>query len=308
MLARRDFLGVAGIAPFALQAKCMGAKNCIFLVLTGGPSQLDTWDLKPDAPREIRGPFRPIRTNVPGIEISEIFPQMAEHADKYALIRSVYSEATPHLHKDGLSLIDTATEGWITLPRPIGFMGGSKSAESRESWREPEQFGEPSSWTGSFADNCGRALLLVENGVRFVRVNMFETVFHRKTWDSHGSGPFSTIRDYKDVVGPAFDQAHAWLLSDMSKSGLLESTLVVAMGEFGRSPRINPSGGRDHWTKCQTVVMAGGGIRGGQIYGSSDTNGSEPKDHPVSVTRIMATVGEITGKRTGAEPVRELFI
>jgi len=280
-ISRRDFLGGAA-------ALCLGGplsasrekKSCILVVLTGGPSQLDTWDLKPDAPSEIRGPFRPIRTNVPGIEISEIFPRMAGHADKYALIRSVYSDAEP-THEHGLDAIDTATAGWTTLPGPIGFMG-SRAAPSTAS--APQ----------SFADNCRRARQLVESGVQFIRVNMFDTVFHKATWDSHGARPFSTIRDYTDTVGPAFDIAYSGLLEDLSQRGLLETTLVVAMGEFGRTPRINPAGGRDHWTKCYTVLMAGGGIQGGQIYGSSDATGAEPKDNPVSVQQIIATMTQIS--------------
>ena len=133
-----------------------------------------------------------------------------------------------------------------------------------------------------------RARQLIETGVPCVRVNMFETVFHRTTWDSHGTRPFSTIGDYKDTVGPAFDAAYSSLLEDLHNRGLLKTTLVIAMGEFGRTPRINPSGGRDHWTKCYTVLMAGGGIQGGQIYGSSDSTGAEPKDNPVSVAQILA--------------------
>src|ERR1700679_1085119 len=89
-VSRRDFLSGAALLPFVPPAR---ANNCILLVLTGGPSHLDTWDMKPEAPREIRGPFRPIRTNVPGIEISEIFPRMAKHADKYMLVRAVYSDS-----------------------------------------------------------------------------------------------------------------------------------------------------------------------------------------------------------------------
>lgn len=290
MTGRRDFLRVAlgTVAP----APLFGGKraSCILLVLTGGPSHLDTWDMKPDAPSDVRGPFRPIRTNVPGIEISEIFPRMARHADKYALVRSVYSDGAP-VHEDGLGVIDAATPGGITLPGPIGFMGGSTSAL------------ESSITPRSFVENCVRARQLVEQGVPFVRVNMFETVFHRATWDSHGSRPFSTMRDYRDSVGPAFDIAYSTLLEDLSQRGLLETTMVVAMGEFGRTPRINPSGGRDHWTKCWTVVMAGGGIRGGQVYGSSDATGAEPRDKPVSVARILATMG----LRSGAAPVRELL-
>lgn len=276
-VSRRDFLSGAILLPFAPR---VAANNCILLVLNGGPSQLDTWDMKPQAPREIRGPFRPIRTNVPGIEISEIFPRMAKHADKYTLIRSVYSDSEP-VHENGLSLIDAATTGWLELPGPIGFMG-SRAA--------PQTTGRP---LASFAANCRRARQSIENGVPCVRVNMFETVFHRPTWDSHGTNPFSTIRDYKESVGPAFDAAYSGLLEDLHDRGLLKNTLVIAMGEFGRTPRINPSGGRDHWTKCFTVLMAGGGIQGGQIYGSSDATGAEPKDDPVNLKRIHSMIAEL---------------
>ena len=293
-LPRRDFLCAAAMAPFALQANEATQKSCILLVLTGGPSQVDTWDMKPDAPSEIRGPFRPIRTNVPGIEISEIFPRMARHADKYALIRSVYSDGAP-VHEEGLSAIDALSAGHVTLPGPVGFMGCHAASS--------EACGEP----GTFAENCKSARRLIESGVSFVRVNMFQTVFHRATWDCHGTQPFSTFRDYQDTVGPAFDLGFSTLLEDLSQRGLLSTTLVVAMGEFGRAPRINPSGGRDHWTKCQTVLMAGGGIRGGQIYGSSDAIGSEPKDNPVSVARILATIQDRLDMRAGVEPMHELF-
>jgi hypothetical protein len=267
-LARRDFLRGALVAPAtapfarALRGDTPAVKSCILLLLTGGPSHLDTWDMKPDAPSEIRGPFQPIRTNVPGIEISEIFPRMARHADKYVLVRSVYNDAAP-VHEDGLRVIDTATEGWALLPGPIGFMGRDA--------RPPGTGSAPS----TFAENCLRARRMVESGVSFVRVNMFGTVFHRTTWDSHGARPFSAIRDYADSVGPAFDLAYSTLLEDLSRRGLLQTTMVIAMGEFGRTPRINPSGGRDHWIKCWTVVMAGGGIHGGQIYGSSVALGAE---------------------------------
>jgi hypothetical protein len=276
-LRRRDFLGGAlastGVAAFA---RPLAGRNCILLVLTGGPSQLDTFDMKPDAPSAIRGPFRPIRTNVPGIEISEIFPRMAGHADKYALIRSVYSDIAP-VHEDGLSAIDAATDGWVTLPGPIGFMGCRAAAERT---CVPQ----------SFAANCRRAVQLVGNGVPFVRVNMFDTVFNRTTWDCHGTRPFSTIRDYKECVGPEFDLAYTGLLEELGRLDLLERTLVVAIGEFGRTPHINPSGGRDHWAKCQTIVIAGGGIRGGEVYGSSDATGAEPKENPVSMTSILASL------------------
>jgi hypothetical protein len=274
LLSRRDFLsGAVGCAvlPFL---KPQQAKSCILLVLTGGPSHLDTWDLKANAPREIRGPFRPIRTNVRGIEISEIFPRMARHADKYAIVRSVYSDVEP-VHEEGLSVIDRATAGWRTLPGPIGFMG-SRAAEQTN--RTSQRFDQ----------NCQRALKLIEAGAPNIRVNMFDTVFNRVTWDGHGTRPFSTVADYKNSVGPMFDAAYTGLLEGLHDRGLLKTTLVIAMGEFGRTPRINPSGGRDHWTKCFTVLMAGGGVQGGQIYGSSDATGGEPKDNPVSAGQLLS--------------------
>jgi hypothetical protein len=301
ILRRRQFLKTAAGWPFAAALSEVPAradskaKSCILFVLNGGPSQVDTWDMKPDAPTGIRGPFRPIHTNVPGIEISEIFPRMARHADKYALVRSVYSDAAP-AHDDGLHLIDQASDGCVVLPGPIGFMGGIMPPSGNH-----RRF-------GSLAENCLRARQLVEAGVPFIRVNMHETIFHRATWDSHGTRPFSTISDYRNIVGPTFDAAYSSLLEDLHQRGLLESTLVVAMGEFGRTPRINPSGGRDHWTKCWTVLLAGGGVRGGQVYGSSDATGAEPKDNPVEVARIFATMSELRGARTGHEPIRELFI
>ena len=299
-LSRRDFVRVAAAAACAEGCSPVGARDnapasCILLVLTGGASHLDTWDMKPDAPANVRGPFRPIRTNVSGIEISEIFPRMARHADKYAIIRSVYDDAAP-VHEDGLHAIDAATQAAVTLPGAIGFMGRHVPASAPA---------PASQRTLSFVENCLRARQLVEAGVPFVRVNMFSTVFHQATWDCHGTRPFSTFRDYKDTVGPAFDLAYSTLLEDLNQRRLLETTLVVAMGELGRAPRINPSGGRDHWTKCRTVLMAGRGIRGGQIYGSSDATGAEPKDNPVSVAEILAAMN--AGIRTGAGPVGALF-
>ncbi len=294
-MQRRDFLRTAAVVPVALQAAALRAKSCIFLVLTGGPSQLDTWDPKPDAPTDIRGPFRPIRTNISGMQISEVFPRMARHADKYALIRSVYSDSSA-THEDALRTIDLATANYAMLPGPVGFMG------SRPALRDAK----PASRT--FAENCLLAARRVEAGARLVRVNMFETIFHRATWDSHGSRPFSTIADYRNTVAPAFDLGFTTLLEHLSQRGLLSTTLVVAAGEFGRSPRINPTGGRDHWTQCRTVLMAGGGIQGGQIYGSSDAMGAEPKDNPVGFERILATMNHALDLPTAAEPIHQLFV
>jgi uncharacterized protein (DUF1501 family) len=272
-LARREFLGIAAAAPFALKASPRAPQNVIVLVLTGGPSQLDTWDPKPEAPSEIHSPFRAIRTNVPGIEISEVFPRMARHADKFALVRSVYNEAAPHGHEEATKPIDTATEGFLTL-------------------------------NGSFAANCRRARQLVEAGSpQHIRIDMFDSVFQRTTWDSHGYGPFSTLADYRDVVAPMFDAAYTSLLENLHQLGLLESALVIAAGEFGRTPRINPQGGRDHWTQCQTVLLAGGGIAGGQVIGSSDATAAEPKENPVSLGEIFAIA---VGRENPEMPFRKL--
>jgi hypothetical protein len=267
-MRRREFLQSSAAAIPGLRMSGQArADRCILLNLVGGPSQVDTWDMKPDAPSDYKGPFRPIRTNVSGIEISEIFPRMAKHADKYALVRSVWNDAAP-LHGAGERQLREGVADMFSEPE-----------------RVRARYGE-----NRFGRSCLRARRLVESGTRFVTVNMFETVFDETTWDIHGYSPFSPISCYRDHVGPMFDAAYSSLLEDLSDRGLLASTLVVAMGEFGRTPRINPTGGRDHWPGCSTVVMAGGGVRGGEIYGSSDKVGAEPRDNPVYAGRVAATI------------------
>jgi hypothetical protein len=338
-MRRRDFLRTGAALPLvgmkALEAAQSGeqAASCIMLMLVGGPSHLDTWDMKPDAPSGIRGPFRPIRTNVPGIEISEIFPRMARHAEKYALVRSLYHDA-PSVHDTGHQLMQTGRlfdgefeyphagcvtakllgsriglPGHVILPYGIGNTGGNmphgQSAGFLGQDFEPhplmaESLGSNSAaidkyGSSSFGRGCLMARHLVESGVRFVTVNMFETVFDQITWDSHGSKPFSSLSSYRDEVGPMFDRAYSALIEDLSDRGLLGSTLVVAAGEFGRTPKINPAGGRDHWPQCWTILLAGGGIRGGQIYGSSDRFGMAPQDDPVTPAMLVATIYRALG-------------
>ena len=130
----------------------------------------------------------------------------------------------------------------------------------------------------------------MESGVRLVTVNMFETVFNRVTWDCHGSRPFSTLDDYASTLLPTFDVALSALLDDLDRRGLLESTLVVATGEFGRTPRLNAAGGRDHWPGVWSAVLAGGGTRGGTVIGASDPQGGEPVDRPVAPAELVATM------------------
>lgn len=406
---RRDFLragalGFLGLSlPDLFALKARGAvkadkdTNCVFLMLLGGPSHLDTWDMKPNAPAEIRGPYKPIKTNVPGIEISEIFPRTAKHADKFALVRSLYHTAAA-VHDTGHQMMQTGklfqagqehphvgcvlsklrgprgdAPPHVLLPGPIGDTGGNlphgqtagflgkefdpltlnsdpsaphfkapdlsspncisamrvdnrrrlremvdsaikkfeassdarllddnfhqaytliSSAKVREAFdlsKEPDavkdRYGR-----NRFGMSCLLARRLIERGVRFVTINQFETVFNQITWDIHGSAPFSSIACYGDEVGPMFDNAYASLLEDLQGRGLLQNTLVVATGEFGRTPKINPMGGRDHWPQCWTMLFAGGGVKGGQIIGSSDEIGAYPKDRPVTPAEVAATM------------------
>jgi hypothetical protein len=405
---RRDFLHAGSLAtlgltlPGYLAAKdATGAKdsdvNCIMLFLLGGPSHIDTWDMKPKAPAEVRGPFQPIKTSAPGIEVSEIFPRMAKHADKYSLVRSVYHTATA-VHDTGHQMMQTgrlftggvehphigSTLGYlkggrgelpahVLLPRPMGRTGGNlphgqtagylgknhdpfvlnadpsapgfkvpdllppdyispiraerrqrlrdavdgamasfernaaakqlddnfnlayrlmSSPKAREAFaieNEPDSVRDRYGRT-RFGQCCLMARRLIEAGVRFVTVNMFETVFDEITWDIHGSKPFTDIQEMSKQVAPNFDQAYSTLLEELHERGLLSNTMVVAMGEFGRTPKINPAGGRDHHPGVWTILMGGGPIQGGRVVGESDELGYAPKSRPVTSGEVAATV------------------
>jgi hypothetical protein len=419
-LTRRDFLHAGALMPLGLTlprlvvAKEVGAGkdsdvNCIMLFLVGGPSQLDTWDPKPEAPAEVRGPFKAIATNVTGIKISEIFPRMARHADKFSLIRSVYHTATA-VHDTGHQMMQTGrlftggiehphagsvlgylkgrrgdVPAHVLLPRPIGRTGGNmphgqtagylgkahdpfvlnadpnakdfrvpdllppdyisavrakrrqkmraavdgaidafekspaakqldenfdlayrlmSSKEAREAFaleREPATIRERYGRT-RFGQSCLLARRLIERGVRFVTVNMFETVFDEITWDIHGSRPFTDIAEMSRLVAPNFDQAYSALLEDLKDRGLLSSTIVTALGEFGRTPKVNPAGGRDHHPGVWSMIMGGGPIKGGKVIGESDALGSTPKTRPVSPGEVAATLF----KGLGLNPHKEL--
>jgi uncharacterized protein (DUF1501 family) len=149
----------------------------------------------------------------------------------------------------------------------------------------------------TFGQSCLLARRLVERGTRLVTVNMFDTVFNTITWDCHADGGSlpTTLEDYRDTLCPMFDRAYSALLEDLTQRGMLDSTLVVAMGEFGRTPQLNARGGRDHWPGCWTILLSGGGVRGGRIIGSSDSTGSEPEDRPVSPAEVAATVYRALG-------------
>src|SRR5262245_19107347 len=330
-ITRRNFLHTAAATAAGLTVAPAWAAardaNCIFLMLVGGPSQLDTWDPKPDAPSEVRGPFRPIHTLIPGVCFTELFPQMAATADRFAVVRSIQHTAAP-IHETGHQLLQTgrlvengreaphlgavlsAVRGRgrglpanVLLPEPIGFtgvnVGHGQTAGDLGIIHEPVAvpFGvedDPmrARYGGSeFGDNCLRAARLVERGARFVTVNMFTTVYDTITWDCHAAGGSlrSTLGDYT-TLGATFGIAHNAPLADLRQRGLLDSTLVVATGEFGRTPYLNREGGRDHWAGVWSTLLAGGGVRGGRVIGSSDRLGGEPRDCPVGPEQFARTV------------------
>ena len=440
-MTRRDFLHAGALTalgitlPGFFEAKAHGMvskddMNCIFIFLVGGPSQLDTFDMKPDAPAEIRGPYKPIRTNSPDIQISEIFPRMAKQADKFSIIRTLNHQAAG-VHDTGHQMMQTGrlflngleqpnagcvlgflrgSRGGmpphILMPRPIGNTGGNmphgqtagflgkshdpfvlnaepddpdfkvrdllppdyiskvridrrrklrdlvdqsvdhleknpdarlldesfqkaytlmSSTKAREAFdisQEPEKVREAYGYN-KFGQSCLLARRLIERGVRYVTINMFETVFNEITWDIHGSAPFSPIECYSDMVGPMLDNGYSTLLEDLAQRGMLEKTLVVATGEFGRTPKINPAGGRDHWPQVWSILMAGGGIQGGRVVGKTDDIGAYPVERPVSPAEVLATIYHQLGidletllpgpgsrpvpvVDPGVEPIREL--
>jgi hypothetical protein len=153
-----------------------------------------------------------------------------------------------------------------------------------------------------FGQCCLMARRLIESGVRFVTVNMFETVFDEITWDIHGSKPFTDIQEMSKLVVPNFDQAYSTLLEDLKERGLLEKTMVLACGEFGRTPKINPAGGRDHHPGVWTVIMGGGPLQGGRVIGESDELGYAPKTRPVTSGEFAATIF----KGLGLDPHKDL--
>src|SRR5262245_26540621 len=440
-LSRRDFLHAGALSvlgltlPQALAAQDktkQGADvNAIMLFLVGGPSHIDTWDPKPDAPKEVRGPFSPIATKASGMRITEIFPRMAQLADKFSLVRSVYHTATA-VHDTGHQMMQTGrlfsggvehphvgcvlgylkgrngeVPPHVLIPKPIGRTGGNmphgqtagylgkphdpfvlnadpnakdfevpdllppdyvssvrakrrqkmraavegaletfektpqakqlddsfelayrlmSSKQAREAFdldREPDRVRDRYGRT-RFGQSCLLARRLIERGVRFVTVNMFETVFDEITWDIHGSKPFTDITEMSRLVAPNFDRAFSTLIEDLHDRGLLSTTMVTAMGEFGRTAKINPAGGRDHHPGVWSILMGGGPIRGGRVIGESDELGYRPKSRPVTPGEVAATLyrglgldihRELPGPQNrpiplvdyGVQAVRELF-
>jgi hypothetical protein len=165
---------------------------------------------------------------------------------------------------------------------------------------------------------------LVEAGVRFITINSSLSVSDDASWDLHGTPPFPDLTALQQRIAPAYDRAYSALIADLHDRGMLETTLVCALAEFGRTPKMNPAGGRDHWPHCFTVSFAGGGVQGGRVLGRSDAWGAYPDDRPVFPPEIVATIFYSLGidpqsqlpaqsaaprplVDSGYQPLRELF-
>ncbi|MBM4073116.1 MAG: DUF1501 domain-containing protein [Planctomycetes bacterium] len=393
-----------------LQGATFGrARNVIFLWLQGGPPQHETFDPKPDAPAEIRGLFRPIATNVPGVRFCELLPRTARHADKLAIVRSLHtddenhdvsgywvltgyrypagsarqikpndwpyfgsivkmlkpSERLPALtsvwvpdmmrlndnvtpagqtagflgkmweperfvgdpaaasyHIDGLDLTGELTRVRMNRRRDLltqldGQVRALERGGALEAWdRQSQQafslvmsgqarqafnlFREPAHVRDRYGRyTWGQSVLLarrlVEAGVRLVHVNWSrepgDSAVDNPMWDTHAQN----ADRLQDCLCPQFDVTFDALLDDLSQRGLLDETLVVVIGEFGRTPRINGQGGRDHWGRVFSFALAGAGIAGGQVFGASDRNGAYPATDPIRAHDLTATIFHLLG-------------
>jgi hypothetical protein len=377
----------------AATAKPARAQACIFIFLEGGPSHIDMWDLKPDAPVEVRGPFKPIRTSVTGTMIGEHLPLCARIAHKFTMVRSHshslnghntgyhyvmtgYKPDFPdgntrvpnnHLYPSLGSIVSRELGPRKTLPpyvnmphmmsaggsgfygsehapfviesspaqadfevqdlRPLKRISSARQARRKQLLAEVEKLersaqqgraramstyyqrardlmaskearkafdigSEPDSVRRAYGyTDLGQCALLarrlVEAGCRFIGID-------HSGWDHH-STIFPSLK--KDML-PHVDWAFSALVNDLEQRGLLKSTLVVMMGEMGRTPRVNASAGRDHWSQAQSVLFAGGGIKPGQVIGATDKQASAPVSDPVSVEDILRTLFQQMGVDT----------
>ncbi len=362
-------------------------KSVILVWLAGGPSHLDMYDLKPAAPAEIRGEFRPIASNVPGIEISEHLPLQAQVMDRMAIVRSACHtnaghgmgsqwmmtgyhatiEVNDNIYPSCGSVAarlaganDPALPAYVNLPRPVSFgkaayLGASYNPFAPESdpndpnfqvrnlklpnrvdgvrlsrrrellrsidtiRRDVDTRGDLQSLDRFYADamdvvTSGKALQafdisqedatlrdrygrndlgqccllarrLVEAGVTFVAIQA------GGGWDTH-SNNFQVL---KEGLLPRYDRALATLAADLADRGMHDDVLVVAMGEFGRTPRINSGAGRDHWPGAMSILYSGGGLKMGQVVGSTNRNAEYPTSRAYSPGCVLATVYHVLG-------------
>ncbi len=325
---RRDFIRATatGAAGLALAETATGssspplrlgtAKSCIFINMVGGPAHLDTFDPKPVAPSDVRGPFRAIQTATPGVHVSELFPKLAKLSDTFSLIRSMHHDAPP-VHECGFQLLNTGRlfrdgPDWPSVGAIMTHLTGRASAFLANAVSINTgisvSHGQGGGWLndgpgGVVYSDAGIGEMLSEAvewlgyGWPFITINQFSTVFDSPSWDCHADGGSlrTNLNDIRDTVAPSFDTAFAALLTDLATRGLLDSTLVVATGEFGRTPKLNSNGGRDHWAGCWTALVAGGGVKGGRVIGRSDRTGSEPADRPVSPQELVSSIFHALG-------------
>ncbi|MFN0055614.1 MAG: DUF1501 domain-containing protein [Planctomycetales bacterium] len=413
------FLTPASAAP-ASRGAWGKAKSCILVYLLGGPPHLDMWDLKPLAPAEIRGPFQPIDTNLPGVQVCELFPRLARLADQYTLIRSVShpnSNHTPMIYYTltGRPVDQPALDNDVRPPQrgdfphlgsvlaharpavnalpvfvaipevavrssirgefqrartplrgggagflgtrfdPLCVNGDPGTLEAVPALAPPEQVpaarferrsallslleggaaargvareydelrrqavlltgaagrresdlfslaGEPEPVRERYGRHrFGRAMLLARRltgaGLPLVAIH-FNEMTVCDGWDTHSKN-FEALQT---ELLPMVDESLSALLEDLAQRGRLDETLVVVMGEFGRTPKINPQAGRDHWGDCSSVLMAGGGLRTGQVIGASDKQGAYPLSEPIDPVDIHATIYHALG----IDPNREI--
>ena len=187
---------------------------------------------------------------------------------------------------------------WIRTSRPpSGMMTSPQARSAFDLAKEPQKVRERYGMN-RFGQCCLLARRLIEAGVRFVTVNTFLTVFNELSWDIHGSLPFISVEQMRKDVAPMYDQAYSALIEDLVGRGMLDNTLVCNLQEFGRTPRINPAGGRDHWPQCWTIYFAGGGVKGGRVVGRSDPIAAVPVERPVEPAEVVATIFHSLGSRS----------
>jgi hypothetical protein len=414
-VSRRTLLQVGGVSslglslPMLFQARADAGTppdiNCLMVWLWGAPSHVDTWDMKPDQPEEIRGMWRPIRSAVPGMEVVEHLPRFAKQMKRIVQVRTMHNDAPDHpegacIALSGFKFIPGKPdkEGphlgaviakyarpasqlpqYVVLGRELwdngakvpgqygGFLGGAYGPFRVEDPRvgvdkfpslrlpsnlTPERFGRRETMRGQldafqrhvetretrsydtsvqqalglltspdakrafdlslepeelrrkygytfFGQSCLAARRLIESGVRYVQVNWSRHpgADGLEGWDVHGNfGGFLT--DYPKKQFPNFDQAASALLDDMDDRGLLKNTLVIFGTEFGRSPKINKWGGRDHWPDCYTIMFAGAGIEGGRVIGDSDAQGGYPATESYGPRNMLMSVYQRLGLDT----------
>ena len=288
-MTRRDLLNKMGAAALALpltgitagkaEAKSGSRANAMILLwMNGGMSHLDTFDPKPTADRAIRGPFQARDTEVSGIQINAHLPRIAQQIRHIALLRGVSHGEGGH---------ERAHDYLLTGRRPVATHIFPTFAETFA----------PNAHTAlqsdDFTADCVRAGQLIENGTRCVTVTL-------DGWDTH-EDHFPRLRNH---LLPALDSGFSTLITRLHERGVLDSTLVVCLSEFGRSPVINRNGrpGREHWPAAFAVAMAGGGIRGGQVIGATDAEGREPLEKAITPEDIAAAIDHHFRREPGFRP------